>query len=75
MDTTATHTGKGPTGSVAALFGRVREALEQRRVYTRTYRGLSALSNAQLADLGIHPSMIRRISLEAAYGRAVDAAR
>ncbi|MEX0351513.1 MAG: DUF1127 domain-containing protein [Paracoccaceae bacterium] len=40
---------------------------EQYRVYRRTLGELSALSERELADLGMHRSMIRRIAMEAAY--------
>ena len=46
-----------------------REALERRRVYRRTLTELRSLSNRDLADLGIHRSMITRVALEAAYGK------
>lgn len=40
------------------------------RVYRRTLNELRELSVREMADLGINPSMIRRIALEAAYGKA-----
>ncbi|WP_435258199.1 DUF1127 domain-containing protein [Thioclava sp. FR2] len=46
-----------------------REALERRRVYRQTLTELRSLSNRDLADLGIHRSMITRVALEAAYGK------
>lgn len=36
------------------------------RLYRRTFNELSALSNRELADLGLHRSAIRRVSLQAA---------
>lgn len=53
----------------AALSSQVKEAIQRRRVYNQTARELSALSNRDLADLGIHRAMITRIALEAAYGK------
>lgn len=47
----------------------VRTAIERRRVYNQTVRELRALSSRELADLGLHPSMITRVALEAAYGK------
>lgn len=41
------------------------------RVYRRTLNELRDLSTREMADLGINPTMIRRIALEAAYGKAV----
>lgn len=51
------------------LVRSLREAAEQRRVYTRTIRELRGLSARELADLGIHRSMITRVAREAAYGK------
>ena len=41
-------------------------ALPSTRVYRRTYAELSALTNRELADLGLHRSEVRRVALEAA---------
>jgi uncharacterized protein YjiS (DUF1127 family) len=41
------------------------------RVYHRTLNELRDLSPRELNDLGINASMIRRIALEAAYGKGV----
>lgn len=51
------------------LIKSVREAFERRRTYRRTLAELRSLSNRDLADLGIHRSMITRVALEAAYGK------
>lgn len=40
------------------------------RVYRRTLNELRELSTRELADLGINPSMIHSIAMEAAYGKA-----
>ena len=59
--------------SIADRFGNlaksVKLALHRRRLFNRTVRELSALSDRELADLGIHASMIRQIATEAAYGK------
>ncbi|WP_299724943.1 DUF1127 domain-containing protein [uncultured Tateyamaria sp.] len=39
-----------------------------RRVYKTTLRELQALSNRELADLGLHRSELSRVAWEAAYG-------
>ncbi|WP_439140105.1 DUF1127 domain-containing protein [Roseicyclus sp.] len=39
------------------------------RVYRETLTELQALSTRELADLGLNPSMLRNIALEAAYGK------
>ena len=41
------------------------------RVYRTTLNELNSLSTREMADLGINPSMVKRIALEAAYGKAV----
>ena len=46
----------------------VKLALHRRRLFNQTVRELSVLSNRELADLGIHASMIRDIAKQAAYG-------
>lgn len=50
----------------AAAKANLVAAYEQRKLYNATFRELSALSNRELADLGIHRSMIKSIALEAA---------
>lgn len=61
----------GPHGlsdRLAGLVAAVRTSLAQRRVYRQTLRELRSLNSRELADLGIHRSMITRIAMEAAYG-------
>jgi len=50
----------------ATLTSRFADAYTQRKLYNTTFNELNALSNAELADLGIHRSNIRAIALEAA---------
>ncbi len=47
----------------------VKLALHRRRLFNQTVRELNALSDRELADLGIHASMIKQIATEAAYGK------
>lgn len=49
----------------AAFAANVSEAYAQRKLYSTTFHELNALSNRELADLGIHRSMIKSIALEA----------
>lgn len=51
-------------GWLAAL----RNTFARRAMFTRTVRELSALSNRELADLGLDRSMIYTVAHEAAYG-------
>lgn len=61
---TATHS------SVLTWIGGVwadyREAVRRRAIYRQTFSELNALSNRELADLGLHRSMLRRIAWTAA---------
>lgn len=43
--------------------------VQRRRVYLQTVSELSALSDRDLADLGLHRSMIRAVAKDAAYGK------
>ncbi|MDA7425507.1 DUF1127 domain-containing protein [Thalassococcus lentus] len=45
----------------------LRARLARRRVYKQTFGELSALSNRELADLGLNRTEIRRIAYQAAY--------
>ena len=49
------------------LFGAARTRFAQYRVYRQTVRELSALSDRNLADLGLSRSMIRSVARETAY--------
>ncbi len=52
-----------------AVLASLKSAVAQRRVYARTARELSGLTDRDLSDLGIHRSMISEIAREAAYGK------
>jgi uncharacterized protein YjiS (DUF1127 family) len=47
------------------------EAYGNWRVYRTTLNELQGLSMREMADLGINPTMVKRIALEAAYGKNV----
>lgn len=53
----------------AALWADMVVAYNNWRVYRTTLNELNTLSTREMADLGINPSMVRRIALEAAYGK------
>lgn len=59
------------TGRFAALRAEAIEGFRNWRVYRSTLAELNALSSREMTDLGINASMIRRIALEAAYGKNV----
>ena len=50
----------------AAFLDDLKLRIARHRVYRRTVSELSALSNRELADLGLNRSMIRRLALQAA---------
>ncbi|MCK0167386.1 DUF1127 domain-containing protein [Jannaschia sp. S6380] len=54
---------------LAARIDAVRAELAKRSIYRRTLNELSALSNRDLADLGLSRSMIPAVAHEAAYGK------
>lgn len=52
---------------VAGVFARVQQARARRAIYRQTLRELDALSNRDLADLGLSRGMIQSVAYEAAY--------
>lgn len=57
----------GLFGRIAGWLASVQDKRAKAALYRRTLRELNALSPRDLADLGIHRSMIRRMAYEAAY--------
>ncbi|MDE3079231.1 MAG: DUF1127 domain-containing protein [Paracoccaceae bacterium] len=68
-NTSVRHTGFGFRDRVAALVRVFNEGVARRRVYRKTFDELSALSDRDLADLGIHRSLIAQVALDAANGK------
>ena len=68
MATATHHTAlKGaPENGIASLFAAVKARIARYRIYRETVNELSALSNRELADLGLHRSMIKRLAMQAA---------
>ena len=56
------------TDRAIALWGNIKDNFVKRRAYRRTVNELCALSSAELNDLGLNRSMIRRIAYETTYG-------
>lgn len=54
---------------LSKLLADYREARQRNRVFRHTLKELNALTNRELADLGISRSMITRVAQEAAYGK------
>ncbi len=65
---TETHSGAGIAHRLGLIWADYKEEMARRKVQRTTYRELSALSNRELADLGLARGNIRRIAYEAAYG-------
>ncbi|WP_420819936.1 DUF1127 domain-containing protein [Ruegeria marisrubri] len=68
MAVTSEHTVLKGTHSIgfSSLIEAIKTRYTRHRVYRQTVNELSALSNRELADLGLHRSMIRRIAMQAA---------
>lgn len=65
---TTTNTAlNGLSGRINALVADLRDRLARRRLYKQTRNELVALSDRELADLGLHRSMLNRIAWQAAY--------
>jgi uncharacterized protein YjiS (DUF1127 family) len=47
----------------------IRTRRARNRVFRQTFNELHSLSNSELADIGIHRTMIRGLAKEAAYGK------
>lgn len=60
---------KGLFDRLVALKDSAATALQNRRVYARTVAELNALTDRELADLGISRLGITEIAREAAYGK------
>ncbi|OYW59548.1 MAG: hypothetical protein B7Z10_07430 [Rhodobacterales bacterium 32-66-7] len=59
---------RGPLARLMALKDTVATAVRQRRVYLQTVAELNALTDRELADLGISRLAIAEIAHQAAYG-------
>ena len=51
----------------SALIHTLRTGLAKRKLYRNTLDELQSLNDRELADLGLHRSILRRIAYEAAY--------
>lgn len=54
-------------GRLSAILIDIRARMARRKVYNTTFRELAALSDRELADLGLNRTEIRRIAWQAAY--------
>ncbi|WP_171128031.1 MULTISPECIES: DUF1127 domain-containing protein [unclassified Ruegeria] len=65
----ATHPTSLKSASSSGLntvLGGLKLRFNRYRTFRQTYNALAALSNRELADLGLNRSMIRRLALQAA---------
>ena len=60
---------KGLLHRAAAFKDALLTAVQQRRVFQRTVAELNALTDRELADLGISRLAIRDVARQAAYGK------
>ncbi|MFD2738512.1 DUF1127 domain-containing protein [Sulfitobacter aestuarii] len=51
---------------IGTAFEKLATRYKQHRMYRETFEGLSALSNRELADLGLNRCELRRVSWDAA---------
>ncbi|NKX43840.1 DUF1127 domain-containing protein [Roseicyclus persicicus] len=56
---------------IAEIRKDLSDAWRAYRVYRHTLAELQALSPRELADLGLNPTTLRSVALEAAYGKQV----
>jgi len=68
--TTSTSLGFHPIATLQNFARRIEAARQRRAVYHRTRSELMALTNRDLADLGLNRSEIDRVALDAAIGSA-----
>ena len=64
-----THTRSIHLPSFAEIMEAIRTRRARNRVFRQTFNELHSLSNSELADIGIHRTMIRGLAKEAAYGK------
>jgi uncharacterized protein YjiS (DUF1127 family) len=67
--TTGAYARKGLLDRLAALKSDVLTAVRRQRTFSRTVAELNALTDRELADLGIARDAIRDIAHAAAYGK------
>lgn len=60
------HRGSGLAGRIADGFARLAAAHARRNLYRRTVRELEALSDRELADLGLNRAAIHGVARDAA---------
>jgi len=62
---------EAPQLGLRKLFVELQKRFKTHHVYRATYNALRELSDRELADLSLSRSMIKRVALEAAYGRNI----
>ena len=54
---------------ISAFVSRLRESRQRYKLYRQTVNELSALTERELSDLGLHRTSIEAVALDAAYGK------
>lgn len=54
---------------IAGSLANAKEAWRRHALYRQTLRELNALSERDLADLGLNPTMLNSVAMDAAYGK------
>ena len=67
MATIAQNFQPGSVGGKPDTFGKLRSAVGTYRIYRRIYKELDALSDRDLADIGVARHDIRQIAWEASH--------
>ena len=67
--TTIRSTNIGLVDRIVRVLGKLYEERQRYALYRRTLTELEGLSERELADLGLHGSMINNVAREAAYGK------
>ena len=57
-----------PTHGLSGVLSSMKDRLERYALYRRTLNELRDLRDAELSDIGLNRSMIKRVAIEAAYG-------
>lgn len=66
MAYTTTHPTAAPlVRGVVAVYEKAANAMYRRRMYRETFSGLSALSDRDLSDLGLHRGELRAVARKA----------
>lgn len=69
MTTATLHRNASLLGRISTLIASVKESHHRYGLYRQTLRELNQLSDRELHDIGVHPSMFEQIALQTAYAK------